>query len=196
MGLGVSALVSCAPDPPPPAPTPRPSQIIVPPTPTPRVVRRPVRKTPPHPQEPTDNAVAALPPDGGPPGPPSSEPPAIAPSGPTANAPTEVPPPASQPPAGDKTMGLVGLDQQRAREMLGTATETVDQSPATIWRYRRGGCELDLVFYFDLRSGQRRALRYDVKGAQGEAARRACVTAIAGGQNNPPESSDGSSAAR
>jgi outer membrane biosynthesis protein TonB len=59
---------------------------------------------------------------------------------------------------------LIGLDQQAATRLFGTATERSEEPPATIWRWRSATCELDLYFYLDLRSGQMRSLHYVFKG--------------------------------
>ena len=63
-----------------------------------------------------------------------------------------------------QTAELIGLDQQAATRLFGTAAERLDKPPATIWRWRSATCELDLYFYLDLRSGQMRSLHYVLKG--------------------------------
>ena len=67
---------------------------------------------------------------------------------------------------------LIGLDQSGAMHLLGPATEKSDEPPATVWRYKTAGCELDLFFYLDLRSGRMRTLHYSFKGEGAEVARR------------------------
>jgi hypothetical protein len=67
---------------------------------------------------------------------------------------------------------LIGLDQSGAMRLLGPATEKSDEPPATVWRYKTAGCELDLFFYLDLRSGRMRTLHYSFKGEGAEVARR------------------------
>jgi outer membrane biosynthesis protein TonB len=59
---------------------------------------------------------------------------------------------------------LIGLDQQAATRLFGTAAERSEKPPATIWRWRSATCELDLYFYLDLRSGRMRSLHYAFKG--------------------------------
>jgi hypothetical protein len=74
---------------------------------------------------------------------------------------------------------LVGLDQQRAVALLGPATATDARSPATVWHYKSGRCELDLAFYMEMRSGRMRSLHYDFKGeAANPEQRRACLKSI------------------
>jgi hypothetical protein len=48
--------------------------------------------------------------------------------------------------------------------LFGIAAETSERPPATVWRWRSATCELDLYFYFEVRSGQMRSLRYVFKG--------------------------------
>ena len=67
---------------------------------------------------------------------------------------------------------LIGLDQSAATRLFGPATEKSDEPPATVWRYKTAGCELDLFFYLDLRSGRMRTLHYALKGGAGDTARR------------------------
>jgi hypothetical protein len=59
---------------------------------------------------------------------------------------------------------LIGLDQRAATRLFGTAAETSEKPPATIWRWRSATCELDLYFYLEVRSGQMRSLHYVFKG--------------------------------
>jgi hypothetical protein len=67
---------------------------------------------------------------------------------------------------------LIGLDQSAATRLFGPATEKSDEPPATVWRYKTAGCELDLFFYIDLRSGRMRTLHYAFKGGAADTARR------------------------
>ena len=67
---------------------------------------------------------------------------------------------------------LIGLDQSAATRLFGPAAEKSDEPPATVWRYKTAGCELDLFFYLDLRSGRMRTLHYALKGGAADTARR------------------------
>jgi hypothetical protein len=67
---------------------------------------------------------------------------------------------------------LIGLDEAAATRLLGEATERTEQSPALIWRYKTAACELDLFFYFDLRSGRMRTLHYAFNGDAADPAKR------------------------
>jgi len=74
---------------------------------------------------------------------------------------------------------LLGLDPQHTKELLGPATQTRSRSPATVWHYKTGRCELDLSFYMEMKSGQMRTLHYDFKGeADSPEQRQACLRSI------------------
>ena len=74
---------------------------------------------------------------------------------------------------------LVGLDEQRANQLLGPAAATDSRSPATVWHYKSSRCELDLAFYMEMRTGRMRSLHYDFKGgANTPEQRQACLKAI------------------
>jgi hypothetical protein len=85
---------------------------------------------------------------------------------------------------------LLGLDPQRTTALLGPASQTTSsQSPATVWHYKSGRCELDLSFYMEMRSGQMRTLHYDFKGdAASPEQRQACLRSIIE-ENRKPEHS-------
>ena len=74
---------------------------------------------------------------------------------------------------------LLGLDPQHTKELLGPASQTRSRSPATVWHYKTGRCELDLSFYMEMKSGQMRTLHYDFKGeADSPEQRQACLRSI------------------
>ena len=84
---------------------------------------------------------------------------------------------------------LLGLDPQHTTALLGPATRTQSQSPATVWHYKSGWCELDLSFYMEMKSGQMRTLHYDFKGeAASPEQRQACLKSIIE-ENRKPEHS-------
>jgi hypothetical protein len=88
--------------------------------------------------------------------------------------------PSAELPTAASSDTLIGLDPKAATALLGPPAETEEHPPATIWRYRGGGCTLELVFYFDRRSGALRSLRDELRGAAGDPERRkACLRAIA-----------------
>jgi hypothetical protein len=75
---------------------------------------------------------------------------------------------------------LIGLDEAGAMRLFGAATTETAQPPAKVWRYAISSCELDLYFYYDLRSARMRTLRYSFKGeAADKEKEQACMDAIA-----------------
>jgi len=104
---------------------------------------------------------------------------------------TEAPPPQPEQTAlaVPSSTDLLGLDPQHTRELLGPAAQTNTQSPATVWHYKSGRCELDLSFYMEMRSGQMRTLHYNFKGdADSPEQRQACLRSIIE-ENRKPEHS-------
>ena len=100
-----------------------------------------------------------------------------------------IPPPAQTALAVPSSTELLGLDPQHTRELLGPAAQTRNQSPATVWHYKSGRCELDLAFYMEMKSGQMRALHYDFRGeADSPEQRQACLRSIIE-ENRKPERS-------
>lgn len=163
--LGLSLLAACVLAPPRPSPPPPPPVPRVPRPEAPRPPARPYRRVVPHP--------ARKPP------PPQSGREAIA--RPPAAPPAPPPPSPAPPQAG----ALVGLDQDKAAMLFGRASEKIEQPPATVWRYKTPGCELDLFFYLDLRSGRMRTLHYAFKGDVGDAGKRQeCLRAIVAARGN------------
>jgi hypothetical protein len=150
----VAMLAGCAPEPPPPAPAPVAAVQPLPPRPV-VVHRRPPAPPKPKPEQASREESVPTEPQ------------------PEASAATQ--PGAAVPSATE----LVGLDPQRATELLGPAAATDTRSPATVWHYKSSRCELDLAFYMEMRSGQMRALHYDFKGgADNPEQRQACLKAI------------------
>jgi hypothetical protein len=74
---------------------------------------------------------------------------------------------------------LIGLNEADATRLFGAANQKLDAPPATVWRYRGANCELDLIFYLDLHSGEMRTLRYAIKGEPaGTAGHRNCLHSL------------------
>ena len=187
--LAGGALFACAPKPP-PAP-PKPAVVEAPPPPPPPVVQY-RRRIPPHPERkpapPEEVAAAEATPASATPA--EAVPAAVAPVVPPAMAP---PPPAAEVPAEGR---LIGLDQKAAMHLFGAAAERAEKAPATVWRYKGQGCELDLYFYLDLKSGHMRTLHYAFKGAAQDATQRQeCLRGIVD-QSRQPGSPHAASAAR
>jgi hypothetical protein len=105
------------------------------------------------------------------------------PSGGAANPEAAAPAPAPDSPSaaspGNGEIQLIGLDQPAATRLFGPATERSEKPPATVWRYKGVGCELELFFYLDLRSGHMRTLHYALKGdASGAARQQDCLRSL------------------
>jgi hypothetical protein len=176
LSLEAGVLASCVANP--PQPLAQSSAVRpVPPQPVetvPRASLRPAHKpAPPSPVEsaaPTTGeqtvAMAVPKPTGGTPSPEAAAP-----------APALASPSVTSP--GNSEIQLIGLDQPAATRLFGPATERSEQPPATVWRYKAVGCELELFFYLDLRSGRMRTLHYALKGdANGAARQQDCLRSL------------------
>ena len=74
---------------------------------------------------------------------------------------------------------LRGMDQARVMRLFGPAMASESRGPATVWHYKSSRCELDLVFYMEMRSGEMRSLHQDFKGIiDNPQQRQACLRAI------------------
>ena len=132
------------------------------------------------PRKPAQIRPAAQPKDKPTTGVPEETPPTEAPPGPQPEQTALAVPPSSD---------LLGLDPQHTTALLGPATRTQNQSPATVWHYKSGRCELDLSFYMEMKSGQMRTLHYDFKGeGASPEQRQACLRSIIE-ENRKPEHS-------
>ena len=107
-----------------------------------------------------DSKVAALPPAPRPPDRPTTLP-ATAPS------------PELEP------QSLKELDQEHALSLFGRPSEISEAAPATVWRYRRKGCQLDLFFYMDIQTHSFHVLTYEFRpDERSEAGQRACLNRL------------------
>lgn len=97
---------------------------------------------------------------------------AVAPSIPPAPPPARparkpLPPaPATVPPTEEPAKSfdrLHGLDEAETIALLGQPKERAEAPPAVLWRYASRDCDLDLYFYLDLQSRQKRILHYEVR---------------------------------
>lgn len=71
---------------------------------------------------------------------------------------------------------LIGMNRAETFAALGTPSQIREMSPATVWRYAMGRCELDLYFFMDLGSNAFRVLTYDVRTEiSGSAEQQACL---------------------
>ncbi len=61
--------------------------------------------------------------------------------------------------------GLVGLDFDATKKLLGAPALDEVQPPARVWAYNGRGCVLSIFFYPNLEGSSYRALTYEVKGS-------------------------------
>jgi hypothetical protein len=125
------------------------------------------------PQAPPAEVAVTAPPSVAP-GPPPPRPPRK-PAPPQATVPVPaavpvVPPPPGPPPAAFDRLN--GLDPVSTVAWLGEPRQRAEAPPATIWRYMSRDCELDVYFYLDLRTNQLRALHYELRSQDHDAAER------------------------
>lgn len=76
---------------------------------------------------------------------------------------------------------LVGFEKGQTAEFLGRPQGMREEGPATVWRYVVDECWMDLFFYADLATGERRVLTYKIeallKETQGDVKGR-CIERI------------------
>ncbi|TWT12954.1 hypothetical protein [Reyranella sp. CPCC 100927] len=58
---------------------------------------------------------------------------------------------------------LIGLGEEEVRAKLGAPTTEEERPPGKIWRYRRGGCTVNLSLYPDVQTRKFGTLTYEVK---------------------------------
>jgi len=59
---------------------------------------------------------------------------------------------------------IVGRDEAGTVELLGQPARVRVESPATIWTYSRGSCDLEIYFYPSLRERRLQSLTYEISG--------------------------------
>jgi hypothetical protein len=76
-------------------------------------------------------------------------------------------------------VNLIGMDEQQLRALLGPPAAEEDRPPAKIWRYRKGGCSLNLSLYPDVQTRKFGTLTYEVKSDDNtDEGKRACLADI------------------
>jgi hypothetical protein len=111
---------------------------------------------------------------------PSSRPPQPAPQ--TELAKVEMPPapPPPPPPEQGPVPVLVGLDEARLAQTLGSPATTRDSPPAVIWQYVAGDCTVNVYLYRDVESGSMHALYVELNGDdRTEPRRQLCLRRLA-----------------
>lgn len=63
---------------------------------------------------------------------------------------------------------IVGRDEAGTVELLGQPAHVRVESPATIWTYSRGTCDLEIYFYPSLRERRLQSLTYEIRGQNEE----------------------------
>ena len=59
---------------------------------------------------------------------------------------------------------IVGFSEEEVAGLLGTPSHVHEEPPATIWRYSKEGCQLDLYLYMDMTTESFRVLTYEMLG--------------------------------
>jgi hypothetical protein len=109
---------------------------------------------------------------------PSTEPQRATTTPPTARPPA-APPAAVLPAVPNDPVMLVGLTQEQANAMLGPPLSIRQETPATVWAYRIGDCQLDLFFYEDVKTKRQQSLAYELQTREKtDQAQRACFNRI------------------
>lgn len=81
--------------------------------------------------------------------------------------------------SGATQVNLIGMDEQQVRALLGPPAAEEDRPPAKIWRYRKGGCSLNLSLYPDVQTRKFGTLTYEVKSDDNtDEGKRACLADI------------------
>ncbi len=82
---------------------------------------------------------------------------------------TAVATPADEPPDSPELMEparLVGLGENQVTEQFGLPGAIRQEGAAMIWRYSAAGCWMDVFFFADLATGDRRVLTYEIDTRQ------------------------------
>ncbi|MET1029196.1 MAG: hypothetical protein ABWY00_18645 [Dongiaceae bacterium] len=80
----------------------------------------------------------------------------------TAGQPTPDQPGTEQPNAGQPN-DMLGQDESGIRAMFGEPASTRTDGSSTVWSYHKEGCALDLFLFYDVKTGARRVLSYEIK---------------------------------
>jgi hypothetical protein len=60
-------------------------------------------------------------------------------------------------------VNLVGMGEEQVRALLGPPATEEDRPPGKVWRYRMGGCTLDLSLFPDVQTRKFGTLTYEVR---------------------------------
>ncbi|HJQ59111.1 MAG TPA: hypothetical protein VJ890_19555 [Vineibacter sp.] len=88
----------------------------------------------------------------------------------------------SEPAPAPAPVNMVGFGEQELRNLLGAPAIQEERPPGKIWRYRKGGCALDVTLYPDVQTRKYGTLSYEVKSNDGtDQGKRACLADIQSG---------------
>lgn len=76
---------------------------------------------------------------------------------------------------------LIGLDHPGVVKLLGTPLDSRNEGAAHVLTYRGKNCQLDVIFFLDVKTGTERVLSFDQQPAAGRNA-AACYAALRGGR--------------
>jgi len=71
-------------------------------------------------------------------------------------------PGADQPNVGQPN-DMLGQDENGIRALVGEPASTRTDGSSTVWSYHKEGCALDLFLFYDVKTGARRVLSYEIK---------------------------------
>ena len=132
-----------------------------------------------------DQAISPPPPQAPseppPPPPPEVSPPQLIPPVPPPKPPI---PPKTMPdkPASPNAAELIGLDREGVTKLLGDPAENRNEGAAHVLTYRgKNNCQLDVIFFIDMKSGTERVLSFEQQPDSGKHA-VACYMALRGGK--------------
>ena len=83
-----------------------------------------------------------------------------APPPPEYSIPPESPQPPKKTPASVSPKTLVGKSEQQLVAFLGQPASVREEPPALVWQYVGRACQVDIFFYFDIKSQDFRSLAY------------------------------------
>ena len=128
--------------------------------------------------------------DGPPPPPPQAEQIALLPPIPAEPEPAGLVPPVPQrkppmPKLPEKALyfpdELIGLDNPGVVKLLGNPLDSRNEGAAHVLTYRGKNCQLDVIFFLDVKTGTERVLSFDQQPAAGRTA-ATCYAALRGGR--------------
>lgn len=78
-------------------------------------------------------------------------------------------------PATGDIAALIGHNEEAVLSRLGEPALRQDEPPARVWQYAGRACAVDLVFFFDMESGEHRLALFRPAGAGQQATKQRCT---------------------